>query len=71
MNILFCIRMNPSIWFQILVVSLVVGLFYNYLKTSQQVLDSFTLRYLPEQMTMTEIPTKYHNSVWKIGNQSR
>jgi hypothetical protein len=70
--------MNTFQWLQILVVSLVVGLLYNYLKTSQLDHSKFyteTFRsqflYLPERMTMTDIPTQYRHSIWKLGNQSR
>jgi hypothetical protein len=62
--------MNSNQWVQILIVSLVVGLLYQYLKTSREGFQN-QLLYLPERMTMMNIPTKYHPSVWNIGNQTR
>jgi hypothetical protein len=62
--------MNSNQWVQILIVSLVVGLLYQYLKTSREGFQN-QLLYLPERMTMMNIPTKYHSSVWNIGNQTR
>jgi hypothetical protein len=58
----------------ILFVSIVVALFYQFLKTSPiaPYTDSEgflsqnqnSLDFLPERMTMTRIPSQYHSPVW-------